>query len=316
MPYPVPIEAAVGHWLGLHGSGPMRAATAAIHERYRVGGSSAAVDVSAYLTSRAPATYASISRALHNVALALPDFAPETMLDVGAGPGTASWAAFALWPGLGDILMLDQDERFLAAATEIAARAGLPARTAAASITSFEAEPAKLVIASYVLAELGPGFATAIAARLWRHTAHTLVIVEPGTPRGFERLRAVRTELLRLGSNIVAPCPHAASCPMTPQDWCHFSVRLPRTREHMHAKGASVPFEDEPFSYLAVSRHPAQLHPGRLLRPPVETKSGLALTLCTQSGMHQMNIVRRDKVLFKRLRKLRWGDSLKEIDHA
>ena len=37
-------------------------------------------------------------------------------------------------------------------------------------------------------------------------------------------------------------------------DWCHFSQRLPRSRDHMLLKDASVPFEDERYSYVVVTQ--------------------------------------------------------------
>ena len=52
-------------------------------------------------------------------------------------------------------------------------------------------------------------------------------------------------------------------------DWCHFSERLQRSRDHMIAKGARVPFEDERYAYVAVSRVPV-VHPAsaRIIKPP------------------------------------------------
>ncbi|MFZ1196928.1 MAG: small ribosomal subunit Rsm22 family protein [Pseudolabrys sp.] len=47
----------------------------------------------AYLAVRLPATYAAIRSSFNAVAEARPDFMPGNALDVGAGPGTALWAA-------------------------------------------------------------------------------------------------------------------------------------------------------------------------------------------------------------------------------
>src|SRR5919109_2245107 len=47
----------------------------------------------AYLATRMPATFAAVSASYRAVAEARPDFRPRTILDVGAGPGTATWAA-------------------------------------------------------------------------------------------------------------------------------------------------------------------------------------------------------------------------------
>jgi hypothetical protein len=41
---------------------------------------------------------------------------------------------------------------------------------------------------------------------------------------------------------------------MSGNDWCHFSQRLPRSRDHMLLKDADVPFEDERYSYVVVTR--------------------------------------------------------------
>jgi len=68
-----------------------------------------------------------------------------------------------------------------------------------------------------------------------------LVLVEPGTPAGYGRILRARDRLVGLGATLAAPCPHHAACPLTGEDWCHFSVRLPRSRDHRLAKGGEVP---------------------------------------------------------------------------
>src|SRR5262245_3141425 len=51
----------------------------------------------AYLATRLPATYAAISASLTAAAEMRPDFAPRSLLDAGAGPGSALWAAAGIW---------------------------------------------------------------------------------------------------------------------------------------------------------------------------------------------------------------------------
>src|SRR5262249_6019520 len=114
-----------------------------------------------------------------------------------------------------------------------------------------------LVTLAYVLNELDPKQRPQVLQRLWRLTADTLVIVEPGTPAGWQRILAARRELIEAGAQVIAPCPHAHDCPLQPPDWCHFAARVARSRLHRQAKGAEVPWEDEKFSYVAVSRKPA-----------------------------------------------------------
>ena len=76
----------------------------------------------------------------------------------------------------------------------------------------------------------------------------------------------------------------------------------------MHAKKATVPFEDEKFSYLIASRQPGALEGARILSPPAESKAEIRFKLCTENGLAQQSIARRDKAEYKRVRKLDWGD--------
>ena len=54
-----------------------------------------------------PATYAAVTASLNALCEIRPDFAPESLLDVGAGPGTASWAAAEAFSSLQDFTLLD-----------------------------------------------------------------------------------------------------------------------------------------------------------------------------------------------------------------
>ena len=47
----------------------------------------------AYAASRMPACYAVVRRIMAEMAFTQPDWRPRTMLDFGAGPATAAWAA-------------------------------------------------------------------------------------------------------------------------------------------------------------------------------------------------------------------------------
>ena len=109
---------------------------------------------------------------------------------------------------------------------------------------------------------------------MWARTRDTLVIVEPGTPAGYRRIIAMREQLIALGADVAAPCPHRKGCPLAPPDWCHFSQRLPRSQAHKQIKGAELAFEDEKFAYVAMSRVPAARRLARVLAQPVVGKVG------------------------------------------
>lgn len=309
------LQAAVECELADLAPGSLRQAAGALSRHYRAGGRSGPeTGLAAYLRVRLPATFAAVSRVLAEVKRQRPDFAPRSLLDAGAGPGTASWAAAACWPELERVTMLDADGEFLSLAGRLAAASRQSAvQQAALQPGTIETLPelrASLVIASYAMAEIPePRWDQAVHS-LWRAAAGLLVLVEPGTPAGFARIRRARDLLLGQGAVPVAPCPHAGACPLTGEDWCHFTVRLQRSRAHMHAKGAVVPFEDEPFSYLAMSRSGAPAGRPRILAPPRGTKPGINFRLCTSHGLELRHVARRDGQAYKQARKRGWGDVL------
>ena len=277
---------------------------------YRAGGTSAgiaeAADALAYLAARLPATFAATRAAMARAAQVAPDFAPRSLIDMGAGPGTAAHAAADVWPSLTDFRLIDGNARMRALARQLAAGRLSDARIEAGDIAATQGE-ADLVTAAYLFAELPEGAAAAAALRLWRMARGMLILVEPGTPAGFARLRAARAALIEAGAHVLAPCTHDRACPMAGADWCHFSERLPRSRDHMQTKRASVPFEDERYAYLAVTREPLASG-ARILRPPAESKPGFAFTLCDADGLRQAFVARRDRDAFRRVRRLGWGD--------
>src|SRR5215470_14806411 len=80
-------------------------------------------DALAYLAVRMPATYAAVRASFDAVADVRPDFAPQTVLDIGAGPGTALWAASGCWPSLADAVLVETSPVFRAYGERLAAKA-------------------------------------------------------------------------------------------------------------------------------------------------------------------------------------------------
>jgi ribosomal protein RSM22 (predicted rRNA methylase) len=287
----------------------------AISEHYRAfkpssGRIGAGDDALAYAMSRMPATYAAMSRVLQAADAQLIDFAPKSQLDIGAGPGTASWAAMAQWPEIDAVTMTDHSSDFLRLAESLMPEAefvGGDLLDAPLGERRFD-----IVTAGYVLTELPDERLPAAAEALWRRAGGLLAIVEPGRPRDFRRLLLVRDLLLGAGAQVVAPCPHGRACPLLEDDWCHFAVRLPRSRDHMRMKGAVLPYEDEKFSYLVVARPELALAPpaARIIAPPERSKFAVELPLCTETGLERVSVAKRDPERFRIARKLDWGDTL------
>lgn len=268
---------------------------------------------SAYLATRLPATFAAVRASLESAAELLPDFAPKSLLDVGAGPGTALWAASDCWPTIASALMLEASQPIRKVGAELSKHSGVEHvewRAADAS-KSFEADKADLVTLAYVLDELSPAEGLALVERLWAATSGLLVIVEPGTPAGWRRMMAVRSRLIDLGAHLAAPCPHSRACPIVEPDWCHFSRRVARSRLHRLTKRGDVPWEDEKYVFLAASRTPAEAFQSRVLAPARGGSGKIQLKLCQANGsVAETLLTKRDGELFKTARRVDWGDIL------
>ncbi len=294
------------------------ARAALISRTYRDGGSSVAIqsstDALAYGLARMPATYAAVAASLNALCEVRPDFAPKTLLDVGAGPGTASWAAVEAFSSLTSFALLDDNAALRALALDLArgsARLGdLKYDKGEAGALLARSESADLVVASYMIGELGEAARTRLAESLWNKTRDTLLVVEPGTPAGYQRILALRRQLLAAGAHVAAPCPHDDACPLIAPDWCHFTQRLPRSRAHMQLKAAELPFEDEKFAYVALTRAPLGVRPARVLAQPVVGKAEISAKLCTTEGLVMARIPHRIKVDYVRAKRWRWGDAV------
>ena len=295
---------------------------ASISKTYREGGNSGAIisetDALAYALARMPATFAAMAASLNALCEVRPDFAPTSLLDIGAGPGTAAWAATEAFSSLKSLTLLDANRALRALAMDLAQGS---TRLTAMTYESGEARAklagasdADLVIASYMVGEISEAERVALAELMWTKTRDTLLVVEPGTPAGYRRIIALRQQLIALGAHVAAPCPHDGKCPLAAPDWCHFTQRLPRSRAHKQIKGAELPFEDEKFSYVALTRAAVTDRATRVLAQPVVTKVEVTAKLCTPEGLVAAKVPRRTKADYARAKRWRWGDAVRERD--
>ena len=262
----------------------------------------------AYLLTRLPATFAANVFVFRETAAIVPDLAPATLLDLGSGPGTAMWAAREVWPTLAEFTLIESHRDFQQLGERLAS--GIPAVSRVnADVSAIpQIPPADLVVLSYSLGELKSP--NDVLAKAWRATKKALIIIEPGTPRNFALVAAIRTQLIGAGAHIIAPCPHANGCPMaTNSDWCHFAVRVERSADHRRLKGGTLGYEDEKFSYLAFSKSPVKPAEARIVRHPSIHGGHIQLTLCATEGLKQQTVTRSDKQLFRAARKAEWGDA-------
>ncbi|HMV86430.1 MAG TPA: small ribosomal subunit Rsm22 family protein [Blastocatellia bacterium] len=268
----------------------------------------------AYAAVRMPATFAAASAALAEAAHLAPELKIETLLDLGAGTGAASWAAMESFDSLRQVTLIEQDRQLIELGRKLAQASEhdalrLAEWRAANLRTLREFTPHDLVLCSYSLGEIAT--AAPILNAAWQASQKLLVIIEPGTMKGFEVIRAAREQLIEAGGFLLAPCPHRDACPMalSKNDWCHFAARFERSALHRRLKGGTLGYEDEKFSYVAFAKQAAQSAPARILRHPLRHAGYTQLQLCAAGGLQTVTVTKRDKEAWRRVRKADWGDA-------
>jgi ribosomal protein RSM22 (predicted rRNA methylase) len=80
-----------------------------------------------------------------------------------------------------------------------------------------------------------------------------------------------------------------------------------RTSLHRKLKGGDLGYEDEKYSYVAVSREPVELSGSRVLRHPRHNPGLIELELCTAAGPRHERVTKRTREQFRAARKAFWG---------
>ncbi len=294
----------------------LKAFSKSLSESYRAGHST---DVSfkendfvlAYFFTRFPATYAVAKEVLGRLQSEY-DQQIQSVLDLGAGLGSFSLAAHSLF-GLDVQSYLVEDNReMLSLSKEIFNQLGIIGFWQKESyLTIQNVKPLDIACLGYTLTELSKKEIDQLLERVSDYFIKFLVIVEPGTPKGYQNLMYVRDKLLKKGLNLLMPCPHHLKCPLSGKDWCHFIKRLPRTSLHKQLKGGCLGYEDEKFSYLVFSKTTQSSEKDRVLTYPQKASGLLRFRVCSAAGVAQEKIItKKDKSMYKAAKKLSWGDVL------
>ena len=167
-----------------------------------------------------------------------------------------------------------------------------------------------MVITSYVINELTEADRQTAIMKMWNATNRLLVIIEPGTPDGFSHILQARKMLLEKGANIVAPCTHCSECPVAKDDWCSFYTRVSRSRMQKQTKNGELGYEDEKFSYIAFSKDVVSGPEARILRHPQINSGYVRVKLCTQNGVEEKTYSKKEKEIYKKVKKLDAGDTI------
>ncbi len=274
-------------------------------------------EVLAYAAARMPATFGAVSASLDAALQTLSDddiASLTTVLDLGAGTGAAVLAASEILPGDIRITAVERESEMLAVGKQLTrdcnvtweqADAVTYARRLADAGTTFD-----VVMASYMTNEMTDETRSTFLGLLWSITGKLLLLAEPGTKVGSAILRTAKEQLTACGARVCAPCPQIDGCPLAADDWCHFTCRVARSKLHKTLKRGDVPYEDEKFSYLALTRIPCHPVENRILRHPQKDAGRITLTVCTPVGQEIKTVTKRDKEHFTAARKAGAGDSI------
>lgn len=224
----------------------------------------------AYIALRLPGTFAVNTQVFTEISKRLPDWKPKSLLDFGAGTGSSILAANGIWGNyINDILAIEPSSANMNHAIELVSDVKSPI-TWRRYLTDHFRRKYDLVTISYVLNEIPEKEKRLqILETLWNITDGVLVVIDHGTPLGFNLIREARefilsrTDVEEMEPTVLSPCPHDSICPMAGSKWCHFRQRIERPDFLRQIKNRALlkkdshltrSYEDEDFSYIVIRR--------------------------------------------------------------
>jgi ribosomal protein RSM22 (predicted rRNA methylase) len=312
------IESLLGGPLDARRSTGLGRALASLHARF-ISDDAAPTERAPYLADKAslaaylayffPASMAQVSRVFAE--MEPPNASTVRVLDVGAGPGPAGFAAAAWLHARGRgvaLTALDVSSDALSVLTRIWPKSwgSCTTRTWTAG-TALPAGPFDLIVASHSVNELFVNDAARLDRRVGLveslsetlATGGRIVIVEPALKRTGRELLEMRDRLVSKGFSILAPCLRQATCPALerPRDWCHADRpwEAPAVVD-LAAKAAGLARESLKYSYLVIGKEPAPAPIEgrfRIVSEPLPEKGKLRFFGC--GGVGRVPIVRLER---------------------
>ena len=264
----------------------------------------------AYIASRLPATHKAVYQVLRELIRRSGGTQILSILDVGAGPGTALLAAVEAGIPLTSATLLERDPGFIAIGKQLTQDLEDIQKTWVCHDINkeFNVSAHDLVIASYSFNELLEKDRLILVEKLWELTGKFLIIIEPGSKAAYDSLMKLRQSLILKGACLLAPCPHSNACPLSKEDWCHFSARIERSSFQRKIKEATLNYEDEKFSYLIFSKSKFESCHSRVLRRPIKGEGFVKLQLCSKDQIELKTLTKKNKPEYAYSKKIECGD--------
>lgn len=267
------------------------------------------IDALIYSIIRMPATYCANYMAL-KYTLELTNSKINSVIDVGTGTGSMVWALYNSL-NINNFICIEREEVMKKLAQKLMNNINIIANWQDKDIVKESInDRADLVTACYMLNEIKKENRYIAIDKLYKATNELLLIVEPGTPEGFEIIKQVQKYAIENKAYIIAPCTSQSICTLPINDWCHATVRVQRSKMHKYLKGGKVPYEDEKFSYIAISKKKVNTVEKRILRHPIIETGKITVKVCENGKILEKVITKKEKELFKNIKKKNCGDKL------
>lgn len=143
---------------------------------------------------------------------------------------------------------------------------------------------------------------------------NTIIIIEPGTKKGFENIKKSKNFLQNLLFEDITTCP-ATNCLMQKKDWCHENIIFPRSPliQFIDNKtGLDNRFINFCYAIFSTSKSKSitfNENTFRVVSNLLERKGDFAIYLCGQNGINQYSLLKRHlNELNNKIKNLRRGD--------
>lgn len=296
----------------------------------------------AYLFSRMPYSYQVCKRVLNEVLFRMPDFKPKSVLDFGAGLGSAVWAAFHTYDPLITKYAAVEPNRDMRRLGKFLTSTLSSEILWVESITmipgaGIERGKFDIIFLSHVLQEIPTSkLRLMILETLWNRLSNNgvLIVIEPGSPKGFRFITDIRKWVIEKGredANIIAPCPHHDACPLAEKSntWCHFSqLSYKYDKDVITKTQKEKQVFNEKFCYLTIKKGkiPSNIYKKeseaktpeeksffweRIVRPIISKHQHRIVDLCTKNGKFERRIISKSHGGhggYRSIKRFNWGD--------
>ncbi len=218
---------------------------------------------------------------------------PLRILDIGAGPGTASLATLAHAHQEATLTLTDTSAPMLNIAKKLLLGRGVSPSTLTLHHSALPANsttPWDLIVLGNMCNELSPAERENLIKILPRFMSEksALLIVEPALFNSTRALMKLRDDILESDSSleVLFPCTHRNPCPMLkrePKNWCHGTMHWdsPRLVQQLDTLTGFNKHRIK-YSALLLTRGLSPVSPDlyRIITDPIKESRGVTATIC------------------------------------